>query len=689
MNNLHLKRIFFIGFFIFLQFWAKGQAPLILTHDSTYIPLAKQVWVLEDATKTLDITQILNPKNQKKFSLSKQETPFHAYSLANYWFKFAVEAHKLAFNDEWFVQLHNPNIDTVEVYFLNQKNEIIQKYLTGDKFPFYQRPVTYHKFLFPIPFEKTTQIKVYIALRGIYAKNHNLDIVEKKTLLNQGQNTVSFYIFLKAIFFTLLIYNFLLYLVLRDLAYLYYVGYLLFGLTYFLAIDGLGFRVIYPHLPFLTSHVANVSAFYCAICLNWFAYHFLHLEQIRRFWVKKALWAMIILSHLLLLLMFGNVWQIGSIPVLFLGVLFVGLSMTFAFSLGLLGLRERSRQATFFIIATVFLTIGIWMNIFRRFGINIPEIIGENAYQIGMALEGILLSFALADRIKIADREKRQAQETAIAALQKNEAIIREQNTLLEQRVKERTAEIEQKNKDLRQKSNELEKVNATKDKLFGIIGHDLRSPINSLKGLMDMLANQYISAEEFVMFSGKLRNGVEHAHFTLNNLLEWANTQLKGLKAEPCATNLAELGNENFNFLEQLAAGKQLQLINQIAPDLEAYVDPDQINLVFRNLISNAIKFTPENGSITLQSQMEDTFCQIAVTDTGIGMNAENAAKLFNKTTHFSTYGTSGEKGTGLGLLLCQEMVEKNGGSIWVESELGKGTSFKFRLPLQAQESA
>jgi signal transduction histidine kinase len=186
-------------------------------------------------------------------------------------------------------------------------------------------------------------------------------------------------------------------------------------------------------------------------------------------------------------------------------------------------------------------------------------------------------------------------------------------------------------------------------------------------------------------MFSGKLKNGVEHAHFTLNNLLEWANSQMKGLVADPMMTNLAELGNENFNFLAQLAASKQLQLHNQIAPDLEAYVDPDQINLVFRNLISNAIKFTPKNGSITLQSQVENDFCQISITDTGVGMSAENVAKLFNQTTHFSTYGTSGEKGTGLGLLLCQEMVEKNGGTIWVESEEGKGTSFKFRLPWQA----
>jgi signal transduction histidine kinase len=691
MNTLYIKFSLLFIFLIILTPKSWGQDYLILTKDSTYCPLAKRVEILEDKSKQLTIKEIVQNQYQKKFQLSAQETPFHGYSASSFWFKFKVEAQKLPFGDEWFVQLQNPNIDTIEVYFLNAEQQIIKQYQTGDRFPYMQRPVTYYKFLFPIPFEKAEKITVYLCLKGHYAKNHNLDVVEKKTLLNIGQTNLSFYIFLKAILFTLLIYNFLLYTILRDIAYLYYVGYLFFALLYFLAADGFAVRLFYPNFPILSSYTVNVAGVYSLICLLWFAYHFLQIDQIGSLYPKRLIYGGTILGSAFLLLTIFDVWYIGSVPVLLLIVYLVGFGIFFNFTLGIIGLRIRFRQATFFLIATSFLFVGTLIFFVRRIGFEVPEILGENSFQIGMVLEGILLSFALADRIKIAHQEKRLAQQTAIEALQKNELIIKEQNKYLEQKVKERTIELEEKNEEieqqnfiLNQKSNELEKVNATKDKLFGIIGHDLRSPINSLKGLMDMLANQYISAEEFVMFSAKLQTGVEHAHFTLNNLLEWANSQMKGLVADPIMTNLAELGEENFNFLGQLASAKKIEMSNQIDPNLEAFIDPDQINLVFRNLISNAIKFTPENGKITLQSKKEADFCEIAITDTGVGMSDENVAKLFNKTTHFTTYGTANEKGTGLGLLLCQEMIEKNGGTIWAESEVGKGTAFKFRLPLQ-----
>lgn len=257
--------------------------------------------------------------------------------------------------------------------------------------------------------------------------------------------------------------------------------------------------------------------------------------------------------------------------------------------------------------------------------------------------------------------------------------IIEKYNKELESKQKE----IEQQNIELNQKSVALEKLNTTKDKLFGIIGHDLRSPINSLKGIMDLLSDEIISPEEFVTLSGKLKNNVERIQFTLNNLLEWANTQLKGLITKPITTNLFQLVEENFNFLEQLASSKEISLCNQVDAHLEAYIDPDQINLVFRNLINNAIKFTPKKGTITLKSTTHADFCTISVIDTGVGIDAESVAKLFNQTSHLTTYGTDGEKGTGLGLLLCQEMVEKNNGTIWAESQVGKGTTFSFTLPL------
>ena len=280
----------------------------------------------------------------------------------------------------------------------------------------------------------------------------------------------------------------------------------------------------------------------------------------------------------------------------------------------------------------------------------------------------------------------------------KRRQLIEKQNIELEQKVRARTQELLERNEEIEQineeiqqqnaalsfQSRELSIANATKDKLFAIIGHDMRSPINALKSLLELLDSQNISPEEFINFSGRLKYGVEHVHFTLNNLLQWANSQMQGLVANPQMINLHHLGQENIELLSQLGANKNIQFDNQIKKEARAFADPDQINLVLRNLVSNAIKFTNDGGSITLASRKEGNFWLVEVHDTGIGMRDENVKKIFDRDVHYTTQGTRGEKGTGLGLLLCQEMIEKNNGIIWVESELGKGTSFKFTLPIQ-----
>lgn len=684
----YLKEIFLV-FLLLLSGVSYAQQNIILTKDSSYCPLGRRVEILEDASKNLVLRDLLLPKYQANFKLSMKDAPFHGYSLSNYWFRFKVETHALPFNTEWFIQLHNPNIDTVEVYFLNEKNELIQQYQTGDLFPFMQRPVTYHKFLFPLPFEKADKISVYICLKGNYAKNHNLDLVEKKTLLNVGQTAVSFYIFLKAILVALLLYNFLLFLSIRDIAYLYYVGYLFFSLLYFLAFDGFALRILYPQTPFLTAYVVNIAAVYAIVFLLWFTYNFLHIQKIFGVSSLKIIWTVTTIGHILIILNLANVHQLYGIPLFSFFAFFVIICATLSLVMGLLALRQKRRQAIFFNIAITFLFTGILIGILRRLGVEIPESIGENSFQLGSVLECLLFSFALADRIKIANKEKRKAQLETIEALQKNEMMIREQNVLLESRVRERTAKIEEQKEEIQQqnfvlheRSEELQKVNASKDKLFAIIGHDLRSPINSLKSLMDLLLNQYISAEEFVSISQSLRNSVEYAHFTLNNVLEWARSQMQGEVINLTVCNLSKLVKENMNFLESVAKSKQMILKSYVNTDIEVFADENHLRTILRNLIANAIKFSYKNGEISINSTQSGEMQQIVVKDTGIGMTEEQIGKLFFTNTHFSTKGTAGEAGSGLGLVLVKDLVEKNGGKIWVESEKDKGSTFYFTLP-------
>lgn len=248
--------------------------------------------------------------------------------------------------------------------------------------------------------------------------------------------------------------------------------------------------------------------------------------------------------------------------------------------------------------------------------------------------------------------------------------------------ITEQNEEIMQQNEEIISQREALTEVNNTKDKLFAIIGHDLRAPIGSLKGVLGLVAGKHIDAEEFQEISGKLMQGVEYVYFTLNNLLTWANSQMQGISANPQSTNISELIQENIQLLGEIAKNKGIDLQNTLPTDAQVWADANQINLVFRNLISNSLKFTKSGGTISLKGELKNDVWELSVADTGIGMSPEALAKLFKKSTHFTTSGTSGEKGTGLGLLLCQEMVEKNKGHIWVESEVGKGTTFKFTLP-------
>jgi signal transduction histidine kinase len=266
----------------------------------------------------------------------------------------------------------------------------------------------------------------------------------------------------------------------------------------------------------------------------------------------------------------------------------------------------------------------------------------------------------------------------------KSMALINDKNETLEKVNEELVTSlerIEEQNQKISELATHLTEVNASKDKLFSIIGHDLRNPINSLKGLLKLSLSGNLTMEEFKSFSNKLNEGVEHIDFTLNNMLQWAHSQMQGMKVDAREVDIHKLIVENINFLSGVARSKNIQLINEVTEKKLVKADVNQINLVIRNLMSNAIKFTPENGTITLSAKDSEEYVRIQVKDTGTGMDEETLAALFKTDSHVTNPGTQGEKGSGLGLILCYEMIEKNKGTIGVDSKLGEGSTFWFNL--------
>jgi signal transduction histidine kinase len=256
----------------------------------------------------------------------------------------------------------------------------------------------------------------------------------------------------------------------------------------------------------------------------------------------------------------------------------------------------------------------------------------------------------------------------------------RKTNILLQQKIKE----VDESNQRLKESEKRLKISNATKDKFFSIIAHDIRNPFNAIYGL-----TQYLSQNFDVLSKKELEKPIELIYQSadellelLDNLLHWSRTQRGKMEFCPKTLDLHEMVKKNINLLKMNADKKNIEVISDIKPNTMISADYDILTTVFRNLISNAIKFSYENSKVFIKAEESAKEITISVIDEGVGISKENIQKLFRIDIHYSTTGTSEEQGSGLGLILCREFVEKHGGKIWVESEENKGSTFKFTLP-------
>lgn len=237
----------------------------------------------------------------------------------------------------------------------------------------------------------------------------------------------------------------------------------------------------------------------------------------------------------------------------------------------------------------------------------------------------------------------------------------------------------------LRQSEQKLKELNATKDKFFSIIAHDLRGPFSGFMGITDELKTNIddLDKEEIRELAGIINSSAKSTYELLTNLLEWSGLQTGRIEYLPSEVRLS-VEIEKINRLFASAASlKSISITSEVDPDIIAMADRNMLNAVLRNLVSNAIKFTQDGGKILLSSDIKDDFVELSVADSGIGMSEENMKKVFRIDSGFTTKGTNGEKGSGLGLVLCKELVEKHNGHIKISSTPSVGTTITFSLPL------
>ncbi|WP_165963626.1 tetratricopeptide repeat-containing sensor histidine kinase [Hymenobacter radiodurans] len=245
---------------------------------------------------------------------------------------------------------------------------------------------------------------------------------------------------------------------------------------------------------------------------------------------------------------------------------------------------------------------------------------------------------------------------------------------------------LQQQNVDIQAQRDELGQLNRTKNTLFSVISHDLRSPLGSLYSMLSLLNMGALPPERLAVHSERLSRMLDTTLSLLDNLLNWSAAQMGGEATRPEPVYLDEAVEETLSLLLSDAERKGIYLLNHVEEPCVVHADLNMIRLVLRNLVANAIKFTPAAGTVTVAAQPLGTMWEITVTDSGMGISTTDREKIFGQGGPHTTLGTAREKGTGLGLLLCKDFVERNGGKLSFESEVGQGSIFRFTLPASTQ---
>lgn len=651
------------------------------------ISIGSKITYLEDKKGEMTINEVVSQDNQESFLYLNRSVFSRPGTKSAFWFKVTVENHtsedawlELGSNFAWYIDFYPP--DENGLY----SNPIEMGTMRPDENKLYD----VNFFWLPVNKAKVSQsITYYIRVTSGLTFELPMHVGTVRSLSRQKDVNDYLTAGFVGILIIMLLYNLFIYISIKDHIYLYYLGYLfvmIFSMPYangYPFIERINFGFLDKSIwneYFLVWH--NAAYFF----IGTFCIKYLDLKHRAPKLARFIQIEIIIISVVFPLL---NIFGIKMVDLVSPVQAFILILYLTCLATGYYFVFKGLKRAYYYTLGWTFLVVGVFIFFGVINGFLPYNPITRNILYFGTVLEVGLFALALANRLN----ELRGAKEKAEA---KNIILIRAQNEELERKVKLRTIELEETNYELLQSNEELkvtteklnnhskqlETLNQTKDHLFAVISHDLRSPISSLKGILDLMYKNRISREEFLKFSIDAKHSVEQAHFMLNNLLSWAKFQLQGMSTKPEEIGLKQLIDENILAFNDTIKKKSMMVICNLPDNLILYADPNHINIIIRNLLSNALKFTETGGNIAFDALCEGDRCIISIRDSGVGISSETLDDIFTIRAGKSKVGTEGEKGTGLGLPLCKDFVEKNNGSISVSSSEGKGTTFIINLP-------
>ena len=691
----------------------QAQTAIVYSGERGRMDIEKGLYIFSDETGTLPFDSVV--RYSKKFVHQDQKVPNLGITNNVHWIRFDIE--NQSSQENLLLEFVQPNIQQVSLF--HEDNGQVKEVEMGSSLNYDQRKYDHQNFIFDLDIKKGSANRYYLRLKSNSPIMLPLVLGTKDAILEFLMIRDMYFGIYFGVILVMLFYNLFIFFSVRDLSYLIYVLYILVVGVIQASLGGYSFKLFFSNSPWIVNQSLVILPALGGMLAIEFLKIFTHTKELiprmhRFFIVPHVLFAAcIVLSLTGLNIMASKFIQ----PAAMIASLYIMLA---AIAL----IKKGSRPAKFFLTAWGIFLIGIFIFVLKDIGILPYNKLTVHILEIGSALEVILLSIGLADRINIFRKEKEESQAQALSALRENERIIKEQNIILEKKVKERTNQLEKVNSDLNNalvnlKDAQSQLVSAEKmaslGQLTAGIAHEINNPINFVTSNIEplkqnineilMLVDKYeVLAKQKKEELGDLIKEVEayKKEVDLNYVIEETTEIINGIKEGAHRTEEIVRGLRNFSHLDdigikvvdinegisstlnllkgELARGIDIQLELNNIKELECY--GGKINQVFMNVINNSIQAVKakENGTgkITIRTEDLKEGVKISIIDEGIGMDSETKERIFDP---FFTTKDVGQ-GTGLGLSIVYGIIESHHGTVSVQSELQKGTTFIINLP-------
>jgi signal transduction histidine kinase len=623
-------------------------------------PTQLQIWV--DSLSEVGTSDWETIHQKKTFIENPYPSNSIGFKKSAHWYKVSInntgQMAKVIFKNDY------PLLDSISIFHV-YKNELKQQVITGDQYPFSSRAMNYTGF--------GIKLNLLPGVNEIYIRIHTTSALRTEFILEDEPSffsaitTNTFYL---GLFFgwlaVMVCYNMFLFISIKEPSYLFMSSMTATNLLMFMVTTGLGMQYWWSNTPFVNETGFVFLASLVGVFSVLFVVSFFDLKKNHPilYTYNKILGSILLLFAIASFFTDYNQIIKPLMLITFHDIFFFPITAVIMH-------RKGFKGAKLFIFAWVFYLFGSLMALSIGTSSMVPEFFKSfNYLEIGVALEVLFFSLALGNRINIL---KDEVAEKELEKLQLSSSLIKTHNITLENTVKERTAE--------------LENLNSVKDRFFAIVSHDLRNSISAFIGV-GTLMNGNIKSQSWDGLKN-LANLIDleanKLNTFLNNLLEWSSTQLNQTSYEPEPIPVLKKCEEIKDRFSTALTQKKLQLTLDVEPNQTAFIDINAFDLIIRNILSNAIKFSFENGTIFIRSVQNDDVTIITVSDSGKGMSYNTVNSLFKLNLVQSQTGTKGEKGSGLGLVLVKEMVKINQGTISVNSQEGIGSNFVITFPSHA----